>query len=195
MKQDTKRAILQATIRLLQAPDSRLMDTPVRDICKAAGTSVSQINYHFQTKENLIAQCVQAMIGDVIRKFDEVSAAVKRPTCVDKLKRLLEINLDFLFKNENISRISILTDHQNPGEDDNTAQTIRAYLPLVQAALAERGLRRDPSMVTGTMIFGLQVAFLRAQRIRRETGVNFRFENDARKWLSDYVDQYFGNTP
>lgn len=195
MKQDTKQAILQATIRLLEAPDSRLMDTPVRDICKAAGTSVSQINYHFQTKENLIAQCVQVMIGDTIQKFGEVSAAVKRPTIVEKLKRLLEINLDFLFKNENISRISILTDHQNPGDDDNTAQTIRAYLPLVVGALAERGLRRDPLMVTSTMIFGLQVAFLRAERIRKETGVDLRFENDARQWLSDYMDQLFGISP
>ena len=195
MKQDTKRAILQATIRLLEAPDSRLMDTPVRDICKAAGTSVSQINYHFQTKENLIAQCVQVMSGDTIKKFGEVSAAVKRPTAQEKLKRLLEINLDFLFKNENISRISILTDHQNPGDDDNTAQTIRAYLPLVVGALAERGLRRDPLMVTSTMIFGIQVAFLRAERIRKEAGVNLRFENDARQWLSDYVDQLFGNAP
>lgn len=195
MKQDTKQAILQATIRLLEAPDSRLMDTPVRDICKAAGTSVSQINYHFQTKENLIALCVQVMIGDVIQKFGEVSAAVIRPTAVEKLKRLLEINLDFLFKNENISRISILTDHQNPGDDDNTAQTIRAYLPLVVGVLAERGLCHDPLMVTSTMIFGMQVAFLRAERIRKETGVNLRSENDARQWLSDYVDQLFGINP
>ncbi len=195
MKQDTKQAILQATIRLLEAPDSRLMDTPVRDICKAAGTSVSQINYHFQTKENLIAQCVQAMIGDVIQKFGEVSAAVIKPTAQEKLKRLLEINLDFLFKNENISRISILTDHQNPGDNDNTAQTIRAYLPLVVGALAERGLRRDPLMVTSTMIFGIQVAFLRADRLRKETGVNLRDENDARRWLSDYVDLLFGISP
>ena len=195
MKQDTKQAILQATIRLLEAPDSRLMDTPVRDICKAAGTSVSQINYHFQTKENLIAQCVQAMIGDVIHNFRAVSSAVIRPTAQEKLKRVLEINLDFLFKNENISRISILTDHQNPGDDDNTAQTIRAYLPLVVGALAERGIRRDPLMVASTMIFGIQVAFLRVERIQKETGVNLRDENDARQWLSEYVDQLFGISP
>ena len=188
---DIKQKIIQETIRLMEAKDSRLMDITVRDICHEAGISISQINYHFQTKENLIAQCVQVMIGDVIQRFAKASAAVNASSAVEKLRMMLTGTFDFLYNNENISKISILTDHQKPNTNDNTAQTIRAYRPLVEEALMERGLPFDAGMMTAMIVLDFQGAFLRTDVIKAEMGVNLREAGVRRQWVAEYVERAF----
>ena len=191
MKRYIKQKIIEDTIRLMEAGDSRLKDITVRDICREAGISISQINYHFQTKENLIAQCVQVIIGDVIERFHAVSMAVKEPTAFLKLKRLLTLNLDFLYKNENISKISIHTDHQKPDINDNTAQTIRAYLPLIQAALEEMNLSYDARQIATMIVLNFQGMFLRTDIIKQEMNLDLRQDEVRWQWVSDYVDHIF----
>ncbi len=188
---DIKQKIIQETIRLMEAKDSRLMDITVRDICHEAGISISQINYHFQTKDNLIAQCVQVMIGDVIQRFGAASAAVNASSAVEKLRMMLTGTFDFLYNNENISKISILTDHQKPHANDNTAQTIRAYRPLVEEALMEKGLPFDAGMMTAMIVLDFQGAFLRTDVIKAEMGVDLREAGVRRQWVAEYVERAF----
>ncbi len=191
MKQDIKQKIIQDTIRLIEGKDSRLMDITVRDICHEAGISVSQINYHFQTKENLIAQCVQVIIGDVISRSEAVSATIQASSAVEKLKCMLKRTFGFLYNNENISKISILTDHQKPHANDNTAQTIRAYQPLVEAALKERNLLYDSGMITTTVILEFQGTFLRTDVIKQDLHLDLREGNARNKWVDEYVERVF----
>ena len=56
MKKDTKNLIIDTTIALIQKTDGDPECITNRDISKEAGIAVSQINYHFQTKENLLNQ-------------------------------------------------------------------------------------------------------------------------------------------
>jgi AcrR family transcriptional regulator len=191
MKRDIKQKIIQDTIRLLEGKDSRLMDITVRDICREAGISVSQINYHFQTKENLIAQCVQVIIGDVISRSEAVAASIQASSAVEKLKCMLKRTFGFLYGNENISRISILTDHQKPHANDNTAQTIRAYQPLVEAALKERNLTYDPGTVTTGIILDFQGTFLRTDVIMQDLNVDLRDDSARNQWVDEYVNRVF----
>lgn len=191
MKQDIKQKIIQDTIRLIEGKNSRLMDITVRDICREAGISISQINYHFQTKENLIAQCVQVIIGDVIARSEAVALTIQASCAVEKLKHMLTRTFGFLYSNENISKISILTDHQKPHADDNTAQTIRAYFPLVEAALKERNLPYDPGMTTASVMLEFQGVFLRTDVIKQELHIDLREEKTRNQWVAEYVERVF----
>ncbi len=191
MKRDIKDRIVEATIRLIEEKGSDPSDVTVRDICREAGVAVSQINYHFQTKDNLIAQCVRVMVGNVIAKFDTVSAPVQAKTAVENLKTAAFATLTYLFANENISRISILTDHQAARTGDNTAQTVRAYLPLVAAACRERGIEEDPKLLTSLMVMAFQGAFLRADVLEEELGVNLRNEDERRQFLDTGIERIF----
>jgi AcrR family transcriptional regulator len=191
MKQDIKQKIIQDTIRLIEGKDSRLMDITVRDICHEAGISISQINYHFQTKENLIAQCVQVIIGDVISRSREVAQTIHATSAVEKLKGMLTRTFGFLYSNENISKISILTDHQKPHLNDNTAQTICAYRPMVEAAIEERNIPYDPGMMTTMIILDFQGTFLRTDVIKQDLHVDLREEKTRNLWVADYVERVF----
>lgn len=191
MKRDIKQKIIQDTIRLIEEKDSRLMDITVRDICHEAGISVSQINYHFQTKENLIAECVQVIIGDVIARSEAVAATIQGTSAVEKLKCMLKRTFGFLYKNENVSKISILTDHQKPHTNDNTAQTIRAYMPLVEAVLKERNIPYDTGMITTSIILDFQGTFLRTDVIKKDLHVDLREDSARNQWVDEYVERVF----
>ena len=191
MKPDAKKKIVDATIKLIQSKESRPEDITVRDICKEAGVGLSQINYHFQTKENLIAQCIQLLIGDVIGQFPKILSLMQGASAVDTLKRMMFSTMDFLYANENISRISILTDQHNAGSGDNTAQTIHVYLPLVEAALKENSIRDDPEKLTALIIFALQGMFLRTDVINSTLGVDLRMQTERAQFVGDFIDRVF----
>lgn len=191
MKQDAKGKIIDATIKLIEGKESRPEDITVRDICKAAGVGLSQINYHFQTKENLIAQCIQLLIGDVIGNFPKVLSLTQGTTAADTLKRMMLNTLNFLYANENISRISILTDHQNASRGDNTEQTINAYLPLVDGVCKENNIPDDPRKLATLMVLALQGMFLRTDVIQSTLGIDLRSETERAKFVGDYIERVF----
>jgi AcrR family transcriptional regulator len=191
MKQDIKQKIVDAALRLIEKRKSRPEDITVRDICAEAGVALSQINYHFQTKENLIAQCVQKMIGDVIGTFPAVLSSLPEAPPMERLKGMMRSTLKFLYDNENISRVSILTDHHNARQGDNTSQTIDAYTPLVETVCRERNIEEDPRMLTMLIVLTLQGMFLRTEVIRSTLGVDLRSETDRAKFVSDYIDRMF----
>jgi len=191
VQRDIKQRIIEATIRLIEEKGSNIEEITVREICSAANTGVSQINYHFQTKERLIEQCVQSIIGNVIARFNKVAAPLAGLSAMETLKQMLASTCRFLYANENISRVSILTDHRAARTDDNTAQTIEAYMPLAEAACRERGIDADPQRMTTLMVSAVQTVFLRTDVIKKELGIDLRNENERRQFFDDYLERLF----
>ena len=52
-----KEAIVQAAIALMEEKENRLDEITVREICKRAGVGLGLVNYHFGSKERLLAAC------------------------------------------------------------------------------------------------------------------------------------------
>jgi TetR/AcrR family transcriptional regulator, regulator of cefoperazone and chloramphenicol sensitivity len=73
-KTSTRQAILEAVVACIEAHGIEKLTT--RRIAKTAGTNVAAINYHFGTKDELVAQAlamtIQHMLEDVIAAIDEV---------------------------------------------------------------------------------------------------------------------------
>lgn len=64
----------------------------IREIAAKANVRVGLINYHFQTKQNLINQCVQRMISLIISKFDSLYQSLTMKP-LDKLRYLVIDNV------------------------------------------------------------------------------------------------------
>lgn len=181
---------MDATIKLIDEKGSNPDDITVRDICREADVGVSLINYHFQTKENLIAQCVQTIIGDVIRGREAWSEALPGKTLSETLKIALNATLTYMYSVENISRISILTDHQNSKRGDNTFQAMAAFYPLIIKLCAEKNIGK-PRYILTMFIQSIQGAFLRTDVLKEDLGVDLRNPDERRKFFDDYVDVLF----
>lgn len=196
MKRDVKQAIIDATIQLINERGSNLADITIRDICQEAGVGVGLINYHFQSKENLIARCVQILVGDVIGQFDALVAALPPLSPMDRLKRMVNGTLTYLATHENISRISILTDMNTPGQGDNTQQTVQVFLPLVAEVLKPAGREAEAKAKTYQMIMAFQGLFLRAHLLNEELGFSLFDSLQREAFIDAFIDDFFaGCTP
>lgn len=173
---DTKEVILQATISLMEEKGDRLEEITVREICKRAGVGLGLVNYHFGNKDQLIELCVERMVNSVVERFQTIREETEGGTPFEKLERLGNMTLDFLFDHGAVSRISILSDMRTPKESDNTQRTYAAYLPLVAACRPdweEETVRRK----TFCLITVMQQAFLRHEALWQMMGVNLKEKN------------------
>ncbi|MGE5630735.1 MAG: TetR/AcrR family transcriptional regulator [Caulobacteraceae bacterium] len=174
----TKEALIELTIKLLNdGLDPRQIT--VRLIAQRAGVGVGLINYHFQTKDNLINLAVQKHINNVIvmtsDKLKEIKGSPK-----ERLAGMAKATLDYLAKYPAISRVSILRDLSSGNTDDNTQHTFKAYQQLVSQVVGEK----DAVQKTLVLLFTCQGIFLRAQVIKEECGFDF-FDKIQRDKLID----------
>ena len=63
---EIKDKIMDVTIDLIKEADGNVDKITIREIAKRAGIGVGLINYHFQSKKNLVDICVQQIISGVI---------------------------------------------------------------------------------------------------------------------------------
>lgn len=132
---DLKNKIINVTKELITKGDGDINKITIRAIAEKADVGVGLINYHFKNKDNLIEICVQQMIGDVVDSFrpdlDDTSVPVER------LAATVKQVMDFLFSNEAISRISILSDMKNPTGNDNSTKTMLGFFSNLKGSMDE----------------------------------------------------------
>jgi AcrR family transcriptional regulator len=183
-KNSVKEKIVDATIELI-GKSASIESVTIRDIAAKAGVGVGLINYHFQTKENLINQCVQKIIGNVISRFDVMYQGLTMEP-LDKLRFLTKATCTFLAQNQGISRISILSDLFAGNASDNTAQTIEAYLPVIKEIWGDKKTEEEIFLSTHILIGALQSAFLRRNVFMQSTKIDF-FDKEQRERIIDMI--------
>lgn len=192
MKKNVKQDIINVTIELINEKGSNIEDITIRDICNSANIGTGLINYHFQSKDNLIACCVQIMVGDVIARFEEMQQAQNEGTPVERLRIMTKLTCDYLQANENISRISMLTDYLNSTAIDNTSQTIEAYLPLVKAVCPIDMEHDEVVFKTNMLILSLQTFFLRRKVQVKYIGLDFHDKVQRDKIIDKIINTTLG---
>ena len=88
---EVKEIIIKSTIELIEQSNGDIKKITSRSIAEKSGIALGLINYHFESKENLIALCVQRIINNVLMNFapDKVDY-VKDDGLTDK-ERAIEI--------------------------------------------------------------------------------------------------------
>ena len=190
-----KERIIAVTVGLIAKSDGDVASVRIQDIADGAEVGVGLINYHFQTKENLIELCVERMIASVISGFeptrtgaDHASTGTKA-SIAEKLEVSVKAVFDFLVKNPSVSRISILTDMRCPKKDDNTVMSANAMSKL----LGNIGLAENERLVLAfAMTSVMQALFLRKEQGAELFGFDLNEKPQRDKVLDLIVDTFFG---
>lgn len=167
-RNDAKKAIVDATIELIQESGGNTEELTVRTIAERSNVGIGLINYHFQTKENLIEVSVQQIIGEVISKFKpDMNGNLNR---IEQLKNVVKSVADFLAGNPSVARISILGDFKTPKTFDNTMQTVKGFgLSLKDVDFPDKDKTLLMFMITSV----LQAVFLRRELSEELFGYQF----------------------
>ncbi len=188
---DNKESIIRATIALIEEKGENIDAITVREISKKAEVGLGLINYYFENKDKLIDLCVEKMINGIVDKFAAIREQAKDRTPYEKLERLGNMTLTFLFDHYAVAKISIMTDMRNPKENDNTHRTYLAFLPLVAACRPDWDSDKV-KRATYCLITAMQQAFLRHEIILLTHGVDLRNAEERKAFHSQMLKDIFG---
>ena len=180
---EIKDKLIDVTMELIKEKKGNTNLITVREIAKRAEVGIGLINYHFQSKANLVDICVQKIINGVIVQSNP---DMKDRTPMEKLKCSVKIPIDFLMSNPDISKISILGDLTQGQRDDNTFQTLARYYRYAE----ELGSDQDNFFKTVFLIHGLQGIFLRRELYKDKFDFSDKAERD--RLIDALVERIFG---
>lgn len=188
MKKDIeiREKIIDAAAELINESKGDIEAITIRSISKKADVSVGLINYHFQTKENLINICVEKIIEKVITEFRPITDDCLSST--EKLKATAKSVADFLMDNQSVSRISILSDFNKPQECDNTMKTVKDFCTVSQGS----GIPdKNRKILAYALTSILQALFLRKDISKDVFGLDFCIKKDRDSIIDFIVDNLF----
>lgn len=182
-----KERIVDACIELMRESGDASRLT-VRSIAARAKISVGLVNYHFQSKDNLVDQSVRMFIDRVIRRWNDVVPRAGEGDPVHHLEAMLTATAGFLAEYPVISRISILHDFRSPSPEDNSGRTLAALVPVLREISGPAAPEQSLRLEGYGLMFRIQAAFLRSEVVRSETGFDFFDETQRRALVRDLVD-------
>ncbi|SDN75256.1 TetR/AcrR family transcriptional regulator [Acetanaerobacterium elongatum] len=178
-----KEKIIAVTTQLIESSGGNIDEITTRAIAEKAGIGVGLVNYHFQTKENLIEICVQRIIGDVIGSFKP--PAMGNMGGIERVKAVVKLVADFLIQNPSVSRISIIGDCNHPQLVDNTTRSAHGFMRCMQGLAIDESEKR---LLAFELVFILQSLFLRKELCKELFACDFCNKEERDKLLDYYVN-------
>lgn len=182
--ENVKEHIIEVTTELIEKYNGETKKITARMIAEKAEVGLGLINYHFGSKDNLITECVQRIIGEVVSGFH-----MEQEFLSDKERLIAWATyvFDFLFEHSAISRISILGDFQNYSQDSNSIYTQYGFAKSLNSDISEK----DKTMLMFILTAAMQVAFLGSATVNQILDYDFTKKKDRAKYIEKLVDILF----
>ena len=185
-KEKVKERIINAATELIEKSGGEVKNITARAIADKSGVALGLINYHFESKENLIAICVQGIVNKVLMNFAPDKKDYTEPDGLTDKQRLISFaqqTFDFLFDNYAIIKISILSDFKDYKLICNSVYT-RMGLGL---ALRENIPENKKQLIAFSLTSTMQAAFLSGKNSKYITGYNLFEKAERDHFISDTV--------
>jgi len=187
MKINTKNKIIDVTIKLLKK-EKDVTKVSMRKIASEADIAVSVINYHFQTKQNLVNIAVDQYINQVISESSNTSD-FNELTIEEQIRVRIKDATNFIANNPGISRVSVLNDLNNPKMDDNSSKLFQSILKQLEVYYQDRLDEVQLKILVQQQIATVQEIFLRNEIFNEQTGLDFYDEKDRQQIVDTLIDQ------
>jgi AcrR family transcriptional regulator len=179
---DARSRIMRAAMDILDE-EQEVSRITVRRIAEKAGVGIGLINYHFQSKEKLIFEAVNATMTQMAEEFRGVDKSNEMEP-VDFLKYMLKKLSGFALKYNKLTQISV-TYSLFQGE-------MEAEMYLLPALRGIYGVNKEESelrLIAFTMIKTMQAMYIRSDAFLRYSGIDIFDE----KQMNESVDRLVSN--
>ncbi len=178
---NVKNHIIEVTTELIEQYNGNIKDITARMIAGKAEVGLGLINYHFGSKDKLITECVQRIIGKVVTEFQVTN---QYETDKERLTACAAYVFDFLFEHSAISRVSILGDLQNYTKNCNSVLTQQGFSLSLKKGMSNE----DKSMFVFILTAAMQIAFLGSETVSQLLGYDFMKAGDRAAYIGKLVD-------
>ncbi len=188
-EQQAREKLMEVTTQLIRERGN-IEEVTIRDIAAQAGVGVGLVNYHFQTKENLVNLCIQRIIGQIIGQFDPLYRSLSGSP-MDKLRLLIKENVAFLVNQPGLSRASITSNLLAGSAHDNTMQTMEAYRPVLREVCGEKATEKEINILLHVLISSMQAMFLRRETVKETMGIDITDKAERDELADTVLDHLF----
>lgn len=185
-EQDTRQVIISTTKILLdETPD--INKITVRQIAERAGVGLGLINYHFQSKENLLS----SVIGDVMSKT--ISEYTLNDTFsnllpIDKLKEMMKALYNIADRHEKLLRFILL--HEITNEN---MQTPLYIIPLLKEIFGDQKDDMQLRIIALQILYPIQVTGIKQKAFSLYSGIDLTNIKQRDYFVDSLVDNLINN--
>lgn len=192
-KSEMRDKIIKTTTELIKKYGDTNLIT-VREIATAAGVGIGLVNYHFQTKENLINICIMELIGQSVLQLQSAPQNEKiQPK--EMFIGLCKGIAAFMAQNPGLSMISIKKDLTSPDSADNMSQLGQMLLPVLTEVYGESKDKKELLVLLQLLISSISVAFLRNSVTDSKLEIDFMNEAQRDSLLEYCIHRLFYDLP
>lgn len=183
---DAKERLIDVTINMI-CKGKKPSEITVKDITETAELGNGMVNYHFQSKDNLIRLAVKKVMNCATNKLGEKMKANDNEPPIERLTIILKEVVNFIADNSEISKIAILDDLEN---DQSKAHLLSSEETYNKCLKDLYGDNINKLLIKNYLIAGyINYIFLKAEKIKNETGFDFYNKEDREKAIETLVDE------
>lgn len=183
---DAKEKLIDVTIRMI-CEGKKPSEITVKDITEKAGLGNGMVNYHFQSKDNLIRLAVKKVMNCATKSLSEKTKSKDSEPPAYRLAFILKEVANFIADNSEISKIAILDDLET---NQMTAHLLGSEESYNKCLKELYGDDMHKFWVKNYLIAGyLNYIFLKAENIKNEMGFDFYNKDDREKAIENLVEE------
>ncbi len=182
----SKNHIIEITTELIREYNGNTQKITSRLIAERAGIGLGSINYFFGNKDNLITECIQRSLNKMLAGFAPDIMDFTEDDGFSDQSRLISWasqTFDFLFENQEIAGISILSDMQNYLADSNSVYTQKGFSFAIRSYQNEAHRK----LLIFLLVSAMQTAFLARNCAKEILGYNLYSKPERDQFISDTV--------
>ena len=187
---EAKESIIQAAIGLIEVSDGNIRNITARSIADKSGVSLGLINYHFGSKDNLIAICCSRIINKTLVSMSPENIDYTKDdglTDKERLTSFAKQTFEFIYKNDSTVKLSVLSDLQDYSPDCNSALTQKGFLLALRRDMPESQKKH----IAFSLVSIMQSAFLAGDNAKEITGYDLKTAKQRAQFISDTVNMLF----
>jgi AcrR family transcriptional regulator len=187
-KETAKQRMINVTIELI-CQGKKPSEITVADITEKAGVGNGMVNYHFQSKDNLMRTAVKRVTVCAKKSFPEKLEAFENVPAKERLPVILKEVSGFFAQNAEISKIAILDNLEN----EDGVPHLLSDMDVFNDCLKEiYGDDTHKIMIKSYIIAGfLNYIFLKSNIIKKETGFDFFNKQQRENAIDNFISDLF----
>lgn len=183
---DAKERLIDVTIKMI-CQGKKPSEITVKDITEKAEVGNGMVNYHFQSKDNLIRLAVKKVMNCATKLLGEKIKPEENKPPIERLTIILKEVVNFIAKNSEISKIAILDDLENNKETAHLLSSEESYNKCLKDMYGDD---MNKLWIKNYLIAGyINYIFLKAEKIKNETGFDFYSKEDREKAIENLVQE------
>ena len=187
---EAKESIIRATIKLIEDSGGIIRNITARSIADKSGVSLGLINYHFESKDKLIAICCSRIINKTLMSMSPENIDYTKCDGLTDKERMISYaqqTFEFIYENYSTVKISVLSDFQDYSPDCNSALTQKGF----QLALRGHMPETQKKHIAFSLASIMQAAFLAGDNAKQITGYDLKIKKQREAFITDTVTMLF----